>query len=314
VGSNGVILDPQEITISVTSDNKYSPKLAFNGSNYIVVWGNWVFSTGSRDVLGVRVSPQGIVLDANPIKVAANGRQGAPAVAAVGGDYFVVWQDARNDPNGPDIYGSLVSTAGVVKHPSGFAVGKGTSPDVASNGTDYLVVWSSSAGIRGKRVSQTGIVLDPNELAISDGIFPAVASDGRDYLVVWQSGEMIHLTTSATRVTSEGRVLDLQGIKVSQQDAYREPAVASNGKEYWVAWAYFKNLLSDPVDIRGARVSTDGVVRDPLAMLLSSGSNSQVNPAVASNGTNSLVVWEDTRNGSTGRDIYGVRIAFPGIV
>jgi hypothetical protein len=104
-------------------------------------------------------------------------------------------------------------------------------------------------------------------------------------------------------------VLDPAGIAVSTAaDDQERPSVTSNGTDYFVAWEDWRS--GTDWDIYGARVASDGTVLDPTPtdIAVSTAANTQQYPSVASNGTDYFVVWEDLRNGSTNRDIYGARV------
>ena len=55
-----------------------------------------------------------------------------------------------------------------------------------------------------------------------------------------------------------------------------------------------------------------GVVQDPAGLPLSKASSSQGVPAIATNGTDYLVVWNDTRTGTA--DVFGARVTAAGVV
>ena len=74
----------------------------------------------------------------------------------------------------------------------------------------------------------------------------------------------------------------------------------SGSGTYFVAWIDYDD------NVRGARVGTDGTVLDPTAIPIAVLSSS-LNPNVAWNGQNYLVVWEDWRHGT--EDILGTRVA-----
>jgi hypothetical protein len=73
-----------------------------------------------------------------------------------------------------------------------------------------------------------------------------------------------------------------------------EPRVASNGTDYLVVWQDTRNEPNE--DIYGVRVSASGTLLDPTGILISADINQQMNPAVAFDGTNYFVVWEDGRS------------------
>ena len=253
-----------------------------------------------------------------------------PAIAGNGGGYLVVWQDDRDTVT--HIYGSRVSTAGVVSDPLGFpiasATGNATNPAVASNGTDYLVAWQddrngSSTDIYGTRVTATGLVTDgaATGLALSTATGyqqnPAVASNGTDYLVAWddyRNGSYSDIY--GTRVTAAGVVTDgaAAGLALSTATNHQTgPAVASTGTDYLVVWADYRSGTFP--DIYGTRVTSAGAVTDDAAigLALSTATNFQIAPAIASNGTDYLVAWQDFRAGLAW-DVYGTRVAADGTV
>jgi hypothetical protein len=87
--------------------------VAFDGTNYLVVWGD--NQGGSEwDIYGARVDTAGFVLDTAGIAIStAQGHQVTPSVTFDGNNYVLVWTDGRNDEYG-DIYGAMVSPAGIV--------------------------------------------------------------------------------------------------------------------------------------------------------------------------------------------------------
>lgn len=93
------------------------------------------------------------------------------------------------------------------------------------------------------------------------------------------------------------------------------PAVAANGELYLVVWADERESRQNESDIFGARVTADGRVLDPNGIRICSLSGIQSYPAVASDGRDFLVVWQDDRDErSTESDIYGARVTVQGVV
>ena len=149
VGPTGAVLDKSGIAIakSVTSGTQREPAVAYNGSNYLVVWedsrsGNW-------DIYGVRVSTSGAVLGTpQPLSTAGKYQQ-RPRLAGDNKGWLVAWQDTRNS-NMPDIYGAWVGTDGKRQGAGDFPIAKQSAyqsfPGVSSNGDSHLVVWMDSRG------------------------------------------------------------------------------------------------------------------------------------------------------------------------
>jgi hypothetical protein len=305
VSGAGTVLDPAGILISTAGN---APDVASNGTDYLVVW---------QGGDGARVSSAGSVLDPVGIPITATGG-GSPAVVSNGTDFLVVWE--VEGPISPpssytDIYGSRVSGDGTVVDPDGILMSTAANSQsklvAASNGTQFLVVWFDSRtpkGIYATRVSGDGTVLDPAGIAISTGADDstslAVWSNGTDFLVAWRASGI-----KGARVSAAGNVLDPAGIAISGTAAGnpKAPAVTWNGTDFLVVWEDSRldqNYLVS--DIFGARVSPAGAVLDPAGIPISTAANNQTAPALAWNGTNFLVVWQDSRSGSN--DIYGARV------
>ena len=85
-----------------------------------------------------------------------------------------------------------------------------------------------------------------------------------------------------------------------------QPAVACALGGCLVAW---RDGRAGGPDVYGARVAGTSVV-DPEGLPISRAGSSQGRPAIASDGTGYLVVWNDTRSG-TG-DVYGTRVSASG--
>jgi len=300
--------------------NQQEPSVALDGTNFLVVWQD----EGGAGICGCRVSQAGAVLDPSGIAIStAGGRE--PAVVFDGTDFFVVWTDQRNGIYNPDVYGARVTRAGAVLDPSGIAISTAAysqyRPTVAFDGTNLLVTWadgrSSNYDIYGARVTPSGIVLDSTGIAVSTAVddqnAPAVAFDGTSFLVVWQDarsgrGDDIY----GARVTPSGAVLDSSGIAVSTAvDDQGNPALAFDGTNFLAVWQDVRTGVDD--DVYAARVNQAGVVLDPSGIAVSTAAYWQVLAAVAFDGTDFLVVWQDARSNST-YDIYGARVSQAGVV
>ncbi|WNG30379.1 hypothetical protein F0U62_44985 [Cystobacter fuscus] len=373
VSGAGTVLDPSGLVISTAANEQLAPSVAHNGTNFLVVWQD--ARSGVFDIYGTRVNGSGTVLNTNGIliSVAVNAQE-RPTVAYNGSDFVVVWEDSRN--GNADIYGARVSTTGVVRNPSGIALSthgnNQRAPQVARSGTDCLVVWhdTQASTLSGARLSNTGVVLNPSDLLIapmfsftsrlslaSDGTnflvawgayasggrntdiqatrvtsagvaldtpalpisvagngqyTPVVAHDGTNFLVVWRDHRHTGSDIYAVRVSETGTVLDSSGIRLSPNNADQpfDPAVAHDGTNFLVVWQEYYGGSS--VGIRGVRVSSTGSVVDTTPIALASQNTHLGRPVVAHDGTNFLVVWQDGRNGGT--DIYGTRVSGAGTV
>jgi hypothetical protein len=127
VSSSGQVLDSSEFTISQADYLGTYPDIAFDGTNFLVVWTDDVRGSYSNitDVYGARVTPDGHVLDAGGFTVCnAPGDQSGASVTYDGTYFVVVWLDERN--GGRELYGARVTAGGELIDQGGFPVATGT--------------------------------------------------------------------------------------------------------------------------------------------------------------------------------------------
>jgi len=149
VSPTGIVLDPTGIAISTAIDSQRLPTVAFDGTNYLVVWQDR--RNGSEyDIYGTRVSPSGTVFDPAGTAIStATGNQCAPSVAFDGNNCVIAWEDERSVMSS-DIYGAIMNTSGMVI--DSFAVsiqpGDQITPALAHGPGDQILVtysgWTDS--------------------------------------------------------------------------------------------------------------------------------------------------------------------------
>jgi len=187
-------------------------------------------------------------------------------------------------------------------------------------GGNYFVVWEdyrsdSSWDIYGTRVSPGGIVLNTDGIAISMASNqqerPAIDFDGTNYLVVWEDRNSGDVDIYGARVTPGGHVLDPDGIAICKAPRFQfSPAIAFDGTNYLIAWEDYRRSIYS--DIFGTRLTPGGTVLDTAGIFLcNTSAYDKLDPAVAYDGTNFLVLWEDCCN-SGKADIYGTRVTDSG--
>jgi hypothetical protein len=87
------------------------------------------------------------------------------------------------------------------------------------------------------------------------------------------------------------------------------PIVAGNQSTFLVVWEDNRNNSTSP-DIFSTRVSQSGVISDPGGLEISATGGNEMNPSIAANSNQFLVVWEDTSSG----DVFGARVTSGGAV
>jgi hypothetical protein len=221
---HGVIVHPDgtasvPFPIAIDNSTHLNPTVAFDGTNFFVVWMQLATSGATDgDLYGIRISSTGAVVDPAPIAIStAPNSQSSPSLAFDGSNYLVVWLDMRNQgaPTGvpyPDVYAARVSPGGqLIDGPAatgGFPVASGGtlerfSPRVAFLGTEYLVAWAclgyastGSPGIQAVRVSTAATLPSGANIAItvsgppsasttSQLAFPTLAAGLQHGAIIW---------------------------------------------------------------------------------------------------------------------------------
>jgi hypothetical protein len=333
--ASGVLVQPAFV-VSSTVNGQATPASASIGANFLVVWADDRNQAASgMDVYGALVGSDGGLLTptALAISTAAN-RQVRPAVAVSGTNYLVAWADYRNTPpnaSHADIYGSLVTDAGEVLHPTGIpfctATNDQTAPAISPLNDGYLVVWQdarTSSGtaakldIFGSRVSATGGVLDPAGIPIctqaANQTLPAAAGDAGQALVVWTDARNGAATDIyGTRLDAGGQVLDTNAIAIGKAPLQQSaPSVAANGAGYLVVWVDTRNGANNP-DIYGTFVTHDGAVQSTNGLAVRVAPGQQSAPSVTAQGSDYVVAWQESNPGTTqGADVYAAWIGASG--
>lgn len=184
VGLDGSVLDSGGVRLSRSTGPEFSPGLAFDGTNYQLVWEGR--GTDTFAIFSTRVSPALAVLDSPARRLSPiAGERRAPHVAANREGGLVVWQDLRS--GNWEIYGCRVSPDGTVPDTAAFPVAAGLNwsreaPRANCDGRDYSVAWQAwsrgSFDIYGCRVTADGIALPQFVVSArdSDQVAPIVLS------------------------------------------------------------------------------------------------------------------------------------------
>lgn len=319
--------------ISATTGSQDFAGAAFDGSNYVVVWSQT--ASGGADIYGTRVSTAGAVLDTRVVNMVAVGgvpvdqgpsNQEFPSVACVGTSCLVAWQDRRNlAATGFDVLGLVINT-------STFTLGSEITisaptqnqniPRLTATGGGFFATWLDLRTVNqslavGARISSGGGVTDANGIILVTGnnqqTSPATVRAGTQLGVVWSDSRstsgndiaMVRFNTNGAKADAVARMVS------TAANSQFSPAGAELGGNYFFVWADSRGGVNK--DIYGARFNpTSGTPIDAAGLAISTAAGDQLVPAVASNGTDALVVWHDRRNGSF--DIFGAIVNSSGSV
>lgn len=327
ITSDGEILDPTGIILQ-SGMELYYMSIEYDGENYLIVW-------ESAAIYGMRVTPEGKVLEPGAFPIAQDVNMLTFAHVAVGGENrLAMWSykelepwfiyginAARLTPDGRVLDSPPISITRIAKPVA--------SPVAAFDGQNYFVVWYDyregyepeyRCNVYGARVTSAGQLLDNEPIDLAPiGDYqrnPLIAFDGLNYLVVYNDcrnddcpewpGDIY-----ATRVTPTGEVLEPQGIPVAIAGGriYPEALEFFNG-HYYLFWSTDADGAES--EVYYTRLNPAGQVLD--TMKLTAGEYRQLLPQAAANETQMMAVWIDGRAEVSSWSIYGARFNSDGAI
>lgn len=305
VSQAGVVLDVPPVDISPVGGTAQRPSVGFDGVRYLVAWDNRTATSGSGDILGAQVETDGtLTAPGTPFTIsAANGTQTSPRIAILSGLAFVVWIDGRGVS--PAVFGARVA-GGVVQDASGVLVDAG--PDVAVSVTAwegaFLCAFSQTAQAAETvglvRVSAAGAVLDAPPVVVTSsavaGSLPVVASDGTNGDVVWQDSGNPGLDVVGAWIAGSAGAPNPTSVRTVDGDVRDQKDLQAWGGAAGIAATFSTGLagMSSAESFIGLQrwpATAWPVTSSPIEV--SQSASTQRRPAVATDGSNFLVVWQE---------------------
>lgn len=323
LGPDGVPLDTTPRCLGFLPGDDVNPRVTWGGSSWLVTWSSRapLGSSHASGIVGVRVAPDGSILDPAPITILSMPFVEVPrhSAASDGQQWTIVAGESTSSL--PGIVGVRVASTGQVLDPNPVVLFPSQwvgAVDIAEAQGVLLVTYSeyfSATGddVRGRRfganLAPLGGAFSIGATSFSDG--PAsVASSGAGFFVAF--GRSLSGTFQAdvrgVRVSTAGAVLDASPLVLCGNRPYGAlaPDVAWSGSHWVSTYAY------DGIEL--SRVTAGGVPLDPDGFQLHPGQpTTRTAPRVAASPGGSVqVVWTDSRAGSyEGLDVYGARVVDP---
>lgn len=272
-------------------------RIAYDGENYLVVWQEGMPASGAM-IKGQLVDGSGSLIGSNflirPQEMVASVAQIYPDVAFNGNEFLVVWDDDRTGNR--DIYGWFVDCGGSLIGED-FPICQQATDQLlvrlAYHDNRYLAVWadernsSNDNSIYGQLLDAAGNLLGDN-LAISI----TQNSEGRSWSDIGVSNNEFLVTWKQEFLVYRDEAADVDFLHRIQ---YEAAGIETGRPTVWY-------------DVYGRKIGFDG---SPLSdeFPICTAVYHQDEQAVASNGADFLVAWEDSRNANSYYDIYGSIIA-----
>lgn len=320
VAPDGSVLDnpPLLLKSGATLNDNYTPwSLATDGINWALAYGSIDVATNITTIDGLRVAPDGSVLDPGGKTLREDSwNSGATnaGMAFAGDEYLLVWAEWDLGIGDWLVKGQRLSTTldliGSVFPVDLLTFTSAQAPSVASDGYGFLVTWFEDryygyAQLYGARVSHTGQVLDANAIAITGPagytqFAPDIAWDGSNYFVSYNMATNgFNNDVLVTRVSNSGTVLDPSGILVKGGAANQgQPgitAAAFGGAQ--LVWTDLQAGGPSPQDIGSAFISAVGT--PGTALTVSRGAPRQRSPKMAAGSGEFLTVFRTEISGES---------------
>jgi len=294
-------------TISTVTCEQFNPTVSSDGNKFIVFWEDNRLTP--INLHGAVLNEQGIFQ--NKTLILNHNHREQPAVDFDGSNFFVVHEgDAIAPFFGWELRALCYDTNGELIYPYDIKIEHGDESSISNlkicfGLSNYLVGYINSA----HRSSMGVHIVYPNGQLGNyfyslDVDLESVSFDGENYFIV-RGGPR------GCRVDTSGAVIDSSWIQISPGMNGGNSSVAFDGTNYLVVWQSKDSL--DYYDIYCARVTPSGEVLDTLGFPISIADSNQVNPEIAFDGENYVVVWEDYRNGPEA-DIYCAKVDTAGNV
>jgi hypothetical protein len=168
VASSGAVLDPQALVLSERKGTPYSPRVIWNGGQYLAAW---LTDPTCKVCL---ISPIVAASELFTALVPASGAPSSPqliwnggssaqvALARGAGGPLIAWPAVLTGSNAPCIDAMPLHDDGTPAGPAraGACNTSGSGLDAAADGTSFVLAWNESPRVRLARVSSEGVLLD----------------------------------------------------------------------------------------------------------------------------------------------------------
>ena len=319
-----VLVEFPIITLAPVGCRGRFPHVVFDGINFLIVYQD-------SQVRGIRITPEGVVLDPVGFDISSSGTSNAIGdVSFDGTNTLVVWRRYSNESAG-DVYGAFVTQAGVSL--GGFEIYAGAGDQVfvktEFGGGNHLVLWENRSidgnTILGARVTPAGVVLDPAGVTIADGpqadgdFEPDASFDGTHFYVIWLRDNpppMAFHRIYGIRVNTDATLADVSPTVISPQfSSVVGKTIEFDGENHFVVWENAQ--FDEDGGVRAARVIPTGELLDgpDLEDLLVIARGARrvrlLYPRLAFGNRNSFMVWMvSTAIAGEAKDIDGA-VIFP---
>jgi len=284
--------------------SSYSPRLAWTGSEYGVVWRDW--RNGVPEMYFTRVSGNGDKLIADQLVSTATPGPYVDAIVWTGSVYGIAWQ-REGGANAPsDIFFARLSASGAkigTDLTVAGAPGDQYGAAMAWSGFQYGMVWvdkrTGTPQIYFARLDDDGQRVGADVLVSTGATVPDVVDivwSGCSYGIVWADARNGTWDIYFARISRSGQVL-VTDERVTAAPGYKwGPKLAWGGSHFGCTWEDHRDgpngqIYFVELDLNGNREFIERPVTDVGAVA--------IGPSIAWSGQEFGVAWTDTRSGAS---------------
>ena len=254
IDSNGAKVDG---LISPSNNSGISTNVAFDGTNYLLIWEYDPGGTGPGrfQIYGQFISKSGSLVGSS-FAISSTGIwfDGVKTMAFGGGKYLVTYTRLIDPALGEGstnryIAGRMVSPDGSTGEEFRISSGYGDASDVAFDGTNFFVVWTEDQydyEIRGRFVSTNGV--PGTEISVNASLNPSdnpksVTFDGTNYMVIWSDAidQTKMLDVFGQQVSTSGALVGGVITITNENGPQMATTVAFDGINYLATWVDMTN-------------------------------------------------------------------------
>ncbi|HSY49050.1 MAG TPA: hypothetical protein VLC46_09575 [Thermoanaerobaculia bacterium] len=269
--ADGVPAQPSAVLLGLGRE----PRIAWNGHEYLVVWGITTPTSGplpTPSVVGVRVREDGSLIDAQPVTIISEVNPFSTTTTVVwsGSQYLVTWARGMALVD-PDLHAKIVLLPSV----------GGTPTYTATSGGSFLVLTTVFHGFFIETMYLFSISPDGDlgtPVLLNSARANMAAVDG-GYAMIWDDGATLHVS----RLQLNGEMISTSNVG---EGSVGFPRIAARDGRIVASWESFP--ASGPNRVCTVRLDAIGL---PDCSAPSAGL--QHDPSIALSSTSTLLVWSD---------------------
>lgn len=265
LAADGNSLDPGGIDVHASVSRPSGPRVASNGTDWLVVW------VDAGSLWGSRIRHDGTLLDTAPVVIATQIYNASDVAVSWDGTQYVVVFLRGDYFRGPrtTVRAARVPTQGAITAAELALADQAANefPAVASGPEGSLALWRTGIHLQGALISRSGTVTPLAFPTILAHPRPAVAWNQGTFLVAsgfrGSFGDQLQwLLVSNTGVVRTPLSTTFPGLPVEEANGYSTIELEAHGDAFLLFW----NAAAND-EIYAARINRDGILTDAPLLL-----------------------------------------------